>query len=99
MVFQELKQLPDVITSDARMMNAGIRMKTAALDQLMEIRTWQEMLFLVNGMKTCDKDALKAVETITSSKLIEFMELHQNQHILLVTAEWVKIQLKILMKG
>lgn len=74
MVFQELKQLPDVITSDARMMNAGIRMKTAALDQLMEIRTWQEMLFLVNGMKTCDKDALKAVETITSSKLLEFLE-------------------------
>lgn len=73
-VFHELKQLPDVMTSDAKMMNAGIRLKTAALDQLMEIRTWQEMLFLVNGMKTCDKDALKAVETITSSKLIEFME-------------------------
>lgn len=73
-VFNELKQLPDVITSDAKMMNAGIRLKTAALDQLMEIRTWQEMLFLVNGMKTCDKDAIKAVETIASSKLMEFLE-------------------------
>ena len=73
-VFQELKQLPDVMTSDAKMMNAGIRLKTAALDQLMEIRTWQEMLFLVNGMKTCEKDAAKAVETIVSSKLMEFLE-------------------------
>ena len=73
-VFNEIKQLPDVMTSDAKMMNAGIRLKTVALDQLMGIRTWQEMLFLVNGMKTCDRDALKAVETITSSKLMEFLE-------------------------
>ena len=54
-VFMEIKQLPDVVTADARLMNAGIRLKTAALDQLMEVRSWQEMLFLVPGMKTCEK--------------------------------------------
>ena len=73
-VLIEIKQLPNVITSDAKMMNAGIRLKTAALDELMEIRTWQEMLFLVAGMKTCDKDPVKAAETIASSKLVEFLE-------------------------
>ena len=73
-VFMEIKQLPDVVTADAKLMNAGIRLKTAALDQLMEVRTWQEMLFLVPGMKTCEKDPAKAAEVIASSKLIEFLE-------------------------
>ena len=73
-VLMEIKQLPNVITFDAKMMNAGVRLKTAALDELMEIRTWQEMLFLVAGMKTCDKDPVKAAETVASSKLVEFLE-------------------------
>ena len=73
-VFMEIKQLPGVLTSDAKLLNAGIRLKTAALDQLMEVRTWQEMLFLVPGMKTCEKDPVKAAETIASSKLVEFLE-------------------------
>ena len=73
-VLAEIKQLPNVITSDAKMMNAGIRMKTAALSELMEVRTWQEILFLVNGMKTCEKEPVKAAETIAASKLMEFLE-------------------------
>ena len=77
-VLTEIKQLPDVITADAKLMNAGIRLKTAALDQIMEIRTWQEMLFLVNGMKTCDKEPVKAAEIISSSKLVEFLEERHN---------------------
>ena len=73
-VLMEIRQLPDVITSDAKLMNAGIRLKTASLEQLMEVRTWQEMLFLIPGMKTCEKDPVKAAETIASSKIIEFLE-------------------------
>ena len=73
-VFAEIKQLPDITTADAKLMNAGIRLKTAALDQLMEVRTWQEILFLVPGMKTCEKDPSKAAEVIASSKLMEFLE-------------------------
>ena len=73
-VLMEIKQLPDIVTSDAKLMNAGIRLKTAALEQLMEVRTWQEMLFLVPGMKTCDKDPVKAAKQVTSSKIMEFLE-------------------------
>lgn len=73
-VLMEIKQLPDVSTFDAKLMNAGIRLKTAALEQLMEVRTWQEMLFLVPGMRTCEKDPVKAAETIASSKFVEFLE-------------------------
>lgn len=73
-VLEEIKQLPDVLTADAKLMNAGIRLKTAALEQLMEVRTWQEMLFLVNGIKTCEKDPVKAAEAVASSKLIDFLE-------------------------
>ena len=73
-VMMEIKQLPDIKTFDAKLMNAGIRLKTASLDQLMEVRTWQEMLFLVNGMKTCDKDPVKAAQTIADSELMEFLQ-------------------------
>ena len=73
-VLAEIKQLPDVSTADAKLLNAGIRLKTAALDQLMEVRTWQEILFLVNGMKTCEKDPVKAAETVATSKVMEFLE-------------------------
>ena len=73
-MLMEIKQLPNVSTFNAKLMNAGVRMKTAALDELMKVRTWQEMLFLVPGMKTCEKDPIKAAETIVSSKLQEFLE-------------------------
>ena len=73
-VLMEIKELPDISTYDAKLMNAGIRLKTASLEQLMEVRTWQEILFLVPGMKTCEKDPVKAAETIASSKLVEFLE-------------------------
>lgn len=73
-VLMEIKQLPDIVTSDAKLMNAGIRLKTAALDQLMEVRTWQEILFLVPGMKTCEKDPVKAAQQVASSKIVEFLE-------------------------
>ena len=73
-LFTEIKELPDVPTFDAKMMNAGIRLKTPVLESLMEVRTWQEMLFLIPGMKTCEKDSLKAAETIASSELLQFLE-------------------------
>lgn len=73
-VMAELKQLPDISTADAKLMNAGIRLKTAFVEQLMEVRTWQEMLFLVPGMKTCEKDPIKAANQIAASKLVEFLE-------------------------
>ena len=73
-VLAEVKQLPDVSTADAKLLNAGIRLKTAALDQLMDVRTWQEMLFLVTGMKTCEKDPMKAAQMMASSKLLQFLE-------------------------
>ena len=73
-ILAEVKQLPDVSTSDAKLLNAGIRLKTAALEQLMEVRTWQEMLFLIPGIKTCEKNPIKAAEAVASSKLVEFLE-------------------------
>lgn len=73
-VLTELKQLPNLPTFDAKLMNAGIRLKTNTLKPLMEVRTWQEMLFLVNGMKTCAKEPVMAAETIASSKLLNFLE-------------------------
>lgn len=79
-VFMEIKQLADIPTFDAKLMNAGIRLRIPVLEPLLEVRTWQEILFLVPGMKTCEKEPMKASETIASSKLIAFLkERHQGE--------------------
>ena len=72
-VLEEIKQLPNVQTTDAKLLSAGIRLKTGGLEQLMEIRTWQDILFLVPGMKVCEKEPIEAADRVASSKLLEFL--------------------------
>jgi 23S rRNA G2445 N2-methylase RlmL len=69
-----LREIPELDTSKAKMMNAGIRIQESCLDQILPIRTYQEILFLVNGMKTCELDAKETAKKIVESRLIEFLE-------------------------
>lgn len=57
-----------------RLLPAGLRFRTDVLDQVLPIRIYQELFFLVPGMKTCERDAVTAAETISSSALVEFLE-------------------------
>lgn len=78
-VLEEMKELPEVSVADARLLNAGIRLKVRDLRPFMQIRTWQEVLFLVKGMKTCDKDPVKAATAIAESELLTFLEERHRQ--------------------
>jgi tRNA G10 N-methylase Trm11 len=62
---------------DCQEFNAGIMLTTNQIEKVFSVRTCQEVLFIVPGMKTCTMDASQAASTIVSSSLLKFlMERH-----------------------
>lgn len=68
----QLVKLPNVKVKE---FNAGVMGKASQLREILNIRTFQEILFLVEGMKTCPMDPIEAAKTIAHSKLMEFLSL------------------------
>lgn len=58
--------------------NAGVIVKTDLMEEVLAVRTYQEILFMVEGMKTCPSDVDKAAETIVNSTLMEFLKKRHN---------------------
>lgn len=52
---------------------AGVRVITGHIEDLLKIRTFSELLFVVPGMTSCPTDAAAAAQTIASSKLWSFL--------------------------
>lgn len=59
--------------ADIRPLPAGLRVRTEQLDNLMEIRTYSELLFIVPGMATCPLDPQEAAEKIAASRILAFL--------------------------
>lgn len=53
--------------------NAGVKIQSAAPAEILPIRTYDEMLFVVPGMGSCPMEAAAAAEVITGSSLMEFL--------------------------
>lgn len=66
-----LEQLPE--GTRARAFNAGVQAKVNSLEEILPIRTYQELLFLVPGLKSCPMDAEAAAKKVASSGLLEFL--------------------------
>ncbi|PXV85944.1 putative RNA methylase family UPF0020 [Lachnotalea glycerini] len=62
----------------AKEFNAGIMLQTNRIEEVLTIRTYQELLFSIAGMKTCPADVHEAAKTIVDSNLLEFLT---NSHI------------------
>lgn len=58
---------------EAKTFNAGVIVKTSNLFNILPIRTYSELLFMVTGMNTCDADPIAAAHKIAKSDLINFM--------------------------
>lgn len=58
----------------AKTFRAGVRVKTNQLDEILAIRTYNEMLFLVPGMLTCSSDPLEAARKVAESEILRFLE-------------------------
>ena len=70
---ESLNEITVLDRSSIKMMSAGIRLSESCLDQILPIRTYQEMLFLVPGMKTCEMNPESAANTIVNSSLMKFL--------------------------
>jgi tRNA G10 N-methylase Trm11 len=69
-----MKQLEGM---QAKEFNAGILLKTDKISEVLTIRTCQEVLFVVPGMKSCKADASEAASMIVKSELLQFLK---NRH-------------------
>lgn len=68
---EELRYLePAAVT---KIFSAGVMARVEGLHWLQELRTYQELLFSVGGMKTCPMDPFQAAEIIVNSKLLTFL--------------------------
>lgn len=56
-----------------KIFGAGVMADVRNLSWLEEIRTYQEVLFVVKGMKSCPMDAEEAAKIIVNSELLSFM--------------------------
>lgn len=52
---------------------AGVRVVTSDIQELLEIRTYSEMLFVVEGMRVCSTNHLEAAKTIAQSDLLPML--------------------------
>lgn len=57
-----------------KLFGAGVRARVTNLNWQKEIRTYQELLFVVKGMQTCSMNAAEAAKTIAESELIRFLD-------------------------
>lgn len=69
---QQLNEL-DVDLMEAKTFNAGVLLKTNGLKEVMKIRTFQELLFMVPKMKVCKMDVQDAASTIVNADLLDFL--------------------------
>lgn len=66
-----MEQLRD---KSAKEFNAGIMLKTKHLREILPIRTYGELLFMLEDIKVCKDDVDAAAKAIADSSLLEFME-------------------------
>lgn len=57
-----------------KLFGAGVRARVTNLNWMDKIRTWQELLFVVNGLSTCPMEPFKAAEAIADSGLLSLLE-------------------------
>ncbi|MEF9946123.1 MAG: methyltransferase [Lachnospiraceae bacterium] len=65
-----LEQEPQAKT---KIFGAGVMARVANLNWMNEVRTYQELLFVIKGMQTCPMEPEKAAELIVQSEFLEFL--------------------------
>ncbi|BCJ96424.1 hypothetical protein acsn021_39930 [Anaerocolumna cellulosilytica] len=58
----------------AKEFNAGVIVQTTDLRTILAIRTYSELLFMVDGMTTCSTDPIKAAEVLSGDVLLDFLK-------------------------
>lgn len=61
------------ITPTAKEFNAGVTVKTDRLDEILPIRTYQEILFALEGAQVCQMNPIQAAKLLYAGDLLEFL--------------------------
>ena len=73
-VLEQLLAIPGVDPEKTKPFGAGIQMETDLLQDILAVRTIQEILFKVQGMKSGTTDAVNLAAKIVDSELIDFLK-------------------------
>lgn len=73
-VVEQIKEIDDINPDKIRTFSAGVMVQTDCIEELLQIRTYDEMLFQVPGMTVIPMDVKEAAAAIASSKLLAFLE-------------------------
>lgn len=57
----------------AKEFNAGVIVKADNISEILDIRTYSEILFMLDELRVCENDPLEAANAIAHSELIEFL--------------------------
>lgn len=71
-----MEQLPE--DARVRAFNAGVQAKVTSLEEVVSIRTYSELLFVLQGITSCPMDVEAAAKKVASSKVISFLEERHN---------------------
>ncbi len=66
--------LEQLTSYKAKEFNAGVIVKADNISEILDIRTYSEILFMLDKLKVCENDPLKAAHAIANSELLEFLE-------------------------
>ncbi|MDF2944662.1 MAG: methyltransferase protein [Herbinix sp.] len=61
-------------SENAQEFNAGVMVKTKNLKEIQSLRTYGELLFMLDDLKVCSDDVTTAAKAIAESSLLAFME-------------------------
>lgn len=67
-----LEELPE--DTQGKVFNAGIMATCENLKEILELRFYEELLFVVKGMKTCSMNPEEAARKMVEAKLLSFLE-------------------------
>jgi tRNA G10 N-methylase Trm11 len=66
--------LNQIESNKAKEFNAGVIVQTTDLYNILAIRTYSEILFMVDGMTTCSTNPIKAAEALSGDTLLSFLK-------------------------
>lgn len=64
-------QKVQMTTPTAKEFNAGVMVKTDELDEILPIRTYQEILFALEGAQVCQMNPIQAAKLLSTGNLVE----------------------------
>lgn len=61
-----------MIEPTAKEFNAGVIVKTEQLEDILPIRTYQELLFVVDGVQVCGQNPIQAAKMLCAGDIVEY---------------------------